>query len=73
MSLVIWVGTRLISQAPDSGPDPGGSVSFQDVGRGQRGGRKGTPTTRGGGGQGAVPWLLRQRGPCFRTFVDVKP
>lgn len=53
MSPVILVRTGLIFQAPEWGPDPGGSVRFKRSGGGEGGGgRKGAPAPGAGVGRG---------------------
>lgn len=60
-SLVISVGTGLISKAPEWGPDPGGSVRFKRSRGGEAsGGRKGAAAP------GAVVGWGRARGSCVR-------
>lgn len=70
------VRTGLVSQAPEWGPAPGGSVRFKRARGGARGGgRKGAPAPgagASGGGRGAVRGSCVRRGPVFRTFPDVK-
>lgn len=75
-SPVVSVRTGLILQAPERGPDPGGSVRFNrsagGEGRGGLGREEGGSSAGGGGGQGAVRGSCVRRGPVFAPSLTSK-